>query len=232
DDNFATIERAVEEGRRIYDNIRKSVVFLLPTNGAQSLVILVAVLAGLALPLQPVQILWVNLVTAVTLSLALAGEPAERGIMSRPPRPAGSHVVTPRLLALIIVASLLIGGATLGVYLLDGRLGASAGTSQTAAVTVLAVAQLTFLFSCRFLGSSSLTPRVLRGNRLVWIACGALVALQLVFVYAPFMHAWFSSTPLGVRDWALAAGAAVVVLLLTEAAKAVIRGTEGPARAM
>ena len=86
DDNFATIERAVEEGRRIYDNLRKSVVFLLPTNGAQSLVILVAVLFGLTLPLSPVQILWVNMVTAVTLSLALAYEPAEPDLMRRPPR--------------------------------------------------------------------------------------------------------------------------------------------------
>ena len=232
DDNFATIERAVEEGRRIYDNIRKSVVFLLPTNGAQSLVILVAVLAGLALPLAPVQILWVNLVTAVTLSLALAGEPAEPDIMSRPPRPPRAHVVSPRMLALIVVASLLIGGGTLGVYLIDGELGADAGRSQTAAVSVLALAQMAFLFSCRFLGSSSLTPRVLRGNSLIWVACGALLALQLVFVYAPFMHAWFSSTPIGLRDWLLAVAGAVLVFLLVEVAKAVLRATERPARAM
>ena len=94
DDNFATIERAVEEGRRIYDNIRKAVVFLLPTNGAQSLVILVAVLAGLALPLSPVQILWINLATAITLSLTLAGEPAEPGIMARPPRSPSEQVLS------------------------------------------------------------------------------------------------------------------------------------------
>lgn len=86
DDNFATIERAVEEGRRIYDNIRKSVLFMLPTNGAQSLIILVAILIGFALPLQPVQILWVNMVTSVTLSLALVFEKAEDGLMARPPR--------------------------------------------------------------------------------------------------------------------------------------------------
>jgi len=224
DDNFATIERAVEEGRRIYDNVRKSVVFL-PTNGAQSLVILVAVLAGLALPLAPVQILWVNLVTAVTLSLALAGEPAEPDVMARPPRPAGAHVISPSVLALVGVASLLIGGATLAVYLVEVRLGAGVRSAQTAAVTVLAIAQMAYLFSCRFLGSSSLTPRVLRGNRLVWVACGALVVLQLVFVYAPFMHTWFAAAPIGLRDWGLALAAGVVVLLLTEVAKAVLRAT-------
>ncbi len=92
DDNFATIERAVHEGRRIYDNIRKSVVFLLPSNGSQSLVVIVAVLlGGITLPLSPLQILWVNLVTTLTLTLALTGEPAEAGIMRRPPPAHGGN---------------------------------------------------------------------------------------------------------------------------------------------
>ncbi|WP_309135109.1 HAD-IC family P-type ATPase [Cellulomonas sp.] len=225
DDNFATIERAVEEGRRIYDNIRKSVVFLLPTNGAQSLVILVAVMLGLALPLSPVQILWVNLVTAVTLSLALAYEPAEPGIMDRPPRSPREPVLSRRALVLVVAASLLIGGATLAVYLVEKQLGAGDGVAQTSAVTVLVLGQVAFLLSCRFLGRSSLTPRVLVGNRVVWLAVGVLLALQLVFTYAPFMHGWFESAPIGVRDWGLAAGAAVVVLLLVEAVKALTRRT-------
>jgi magnesium-transporting ATPase (P-type) len=228
DDNFATIERAVEEGRRIYDNIRKSVVFLLPTNGAQSLVILVAVLTGMALPLSPVQILWVNLVTAVTLSLALAGEPAEPDIMERAPRSPKAHVVSGRALAIIAVASLLIGAATFAVFVLEERLGADYGRAQTTAVCVLALGQMAYLFSCRFLGRSSLTPKVLTGNRLIWVACGALVVLQLVFVYAPFMHTWFESAPIRPRDWALAVAGALVVFLLTEAAKAVARRSDAP----
>jgi len=223
DDNFASIERAVEEGRRIYDNVRKSVMFLLPTNGAQSLVILVAVLAGLALPLSPVQILWVNLATAITLSLALAGEPAEPDVMSRPPRSPRAHVVSPRSMLVIVVASLLIGGSTLAVFVLEGTLGARTAAAQTTAVTVLALGQMAYLFSCRFLGSSSLTPRVLVGNRLVWVACGAMLALQLVFVYAPFMNRWFGSAPIGARDWVIAALGAVAVFLLTEVGKAVGR---------
>jgi len=224
DDNFATIERAVEEGRRIYDNIRKSVAFLLPTNGAQSLVILVAVLAGLALPLAPVQILWVNLVTAVTLSLALAGEPAEPGIMTRRPRSPGEHVLSGASFVLVLVASVVIGGATLAVYLLEvDHLGANEARAQTSAVTMLALAQLAYLFSCRFLGSTSLTWRVLVGNRLVWIAAGALLVLQLVFTYAPFMHDWFDSGPIGLRDWAITLVGAVLVFLVVEAAKAVLR---------
>ncbi len=226
DDNFATIERAVEEGRRIYDNIRKSVAFLLPTNGAQSLVILVAVLAGLALPLTPVQILWVNLITAVTLSLALAGEPAEPDIMTRPPRSPDAHVITARSLTLILVASAVIGAATLAVFLLEkDRLGVSDEYAQTSAVLMLALGQLAYLLNCRFLGSTSLTWRVLVGNRLVWLAAGALLLLQLVFTYAPFMHDWFGSTAIGAREWGITALGAVVVFLVIEVAKALTRRT-------
>ncbi|WP_169166753.1 cation-translocating P-type ATPase [Cellulomonas taurus] len=223
DDNFATIERAVEEGRRIYDNIRKSVVFLLPTNGAQSLVILVAVLFGLSLPLAPVQILWVNLVTAITLSLALAYEPAEPGVMSRPPRKPGGSVLSRDSFTEVITASLLIGGATLVVYLVERAAGSPNAVAQTAAVTMLALGQLAYLFSCRFLNSSSLTVRVLRGNPVVWWATGALLAFQLLFTYAPFMHSWFDSAPIGARQWAFTAGLAIVIFLLVEGVKALDR---------
>ncbi|HEY0216275.1 MAG TPA: HAD-IC family P-type ATPase [Cellulomonas sp.] len=226
DDNFASIERAVEEGRRIYDNIRKSVVFLLPTNGAQSLVILVAILAGLTLPLAPVQILWVNLVTAITLSLALAYEPAEAGVMTRPPRTPGGSVISRESLLHVVVASVLIGGATLAVFQIERSRGTSTDVAQTTAVTMLALGQLAYLFNCRFLGESSLTPRVLRGNRVVWIAAAALLALQLVFTYVPFMHSWFDSAPIGPREWALTLGLAIVVFLLVEAMKAVTRARD------
>ncbi|TNU73158.1 HAD-IC family P-type ATPase [Miniimonas arenae] len=223
DDNFATIERAVEEGRRIYDNIRKSVVFLLPTNGAQSLVILVAVLLGLALPLSPVQILWVNLATAVTLSLALAGEPAEPGIMQRPPRSPKEQVLSPRSLALVLWASVLIGGATLGVYLFERAATGNYAVAQTSAVTMLALGQLAFLLSCRFLSTSALTWRVFTGNPAIWISAGILIALQLLFSYAPFMNSWFDSAPIGFYQWGLTFGLAIVVFLLSEAGKAVLR---------
>ncbi|WP_448062470.1 HAD-IC family P-type ATPase [Cellulomonas hominis] len=231
DDNFATIERAVEEGRRIYDNIRKSVVFLLPTNGAQSLVILVAVLFGLALPLAPVQILWVNLITAVTLSLALAYEPAEPGIMTRPPRAPGGSVISRAAIRDVLVASVLIGGATLAVFSIERGRGTATDVAQTTAVTMLALGQVAYLFSCRFLSASSVTPRVLRGNPVIWVAVGSLLLLQLVFAYAPFMHSWFDSAPIGPREWALTVGLAVVVFLLVEVDKALSRrATRRPPR--
>jgi len=230
DDNFATIERAVEEGRRIYDNIRKSVVFLLPTNGAQALVILVAVLFGWALPLSPVQILWINLVTALTLSLALAGEPAEPGIMERPPRSPKEQVLSARALALVLSTSLLIGGTTLGVYLYGQAHADTYEIGQTTAVTMLALGQLAFLFNCRFLNSSSLTPRALVGNRAIWIAAGLLFALQLVYVYAPFMNSWFRSAPLPFDHWLGVLALAVGIFLVVELAKWATRRLYGASR--
>ncbi|WP_182113926.1 MULTISPECIES: HAD-IC family P-type ATPase [unclassified Actinotalea] len=223
DDNFATIERAVEEGRRIYDNIRKAVVFLLPTNGAQSLVILVAVLTGLTLPLSPVQILWINLATALTLSLTLAGEPAEPGIMRRPPRSRTEQVLSPTALAVVLVASVVIGTATLVVFLLERDRTGDYAVAQTAAVMMLGLGQLGFLLNCRLLNGSALTTRVLTGNRGLWVSAGALLVLQLVFTYAPFMNTWFGSAPIGAHSWALTAGLAVLVFLVMELAKAAIR---------
>ncbi|MBE7699161.1 HAD-IC family P-type ATPase [Oerskovia sp. Sa1BUA8] len=226
DDNFATIERAVEEGRRIYDNLRKSVLFLLPTNGAQSLVILVAVLLGWALPLQPVQVLWINMVTAVTLSLALANERAEPDIMARRPRDAKASILTAAYLRRILLVSVLIGGATMAVYFIEREQGMSVAEAQTTAVTMLALGQLAYLFNCRFLDRSSITLAVLRGNRAVWYSAGSMVALQAVFVYAPFMHSWFGSAPIGLREWGITLGLSIVVFLLVEAAKALGRSRQ------
>ncbi|MGC5166274.1 cation-translocating P-type ATPase [Luteimicrobium sp. DT211] len=223
DDNFATIERAVEEGRRIYDNVRKSVLFLLPTNGAQALVILVAVLFGLTLPLTPVQVLWVNMVTAVTLSLALAYEKAEPGVMARPPRDPDASLVGRAELGRILLVSAVIGGATLVVFFTERSGHMSVAQAQTTAVTTLVLGQLAYLFNCRFLNRSSLTLDVLRGNRVLWISSGALVVLQLVFVYAPFMHTLFDSASVGWRGWWVPLVLAVAVFLFVEGVKAVSR---------
>ncbi|GAA3018942.1 cation-translocating P-type ATPase [Microbacterium dextranolyticum] len=221
DDNFATIRSAIAEGRRIYDNLRKSVVFLLPTNGAQSLVILAAVLFGFTLPLSPVQVLWVNMVTAVTLSLALAYEPAERGIMARPPRGPGGSLIAGRELGFVGVVSVLIGGATLGVFGISLSLGTDIDVARTEAVAMLAFGQLAYLLNCRFLGRTSLTLDILRGNPVTWWSAGALVALQLVYTYAPFMHALFGSEPLTLVGWALPIGFSVAIFLAVEMLKAV-----------
>ncbi|POH66876.1 carbonate dehydratase [Cryobacterium zongtaii] len=223
DDNFATIQKAVEEGRRIRDNLQKSIIFILPTTAAQSLVVLLAVLFGFALPLQPTQILWVNLITAVTLSLALATEPAEPGIMLRRPRPAGGAVLDSEYLGRLLWVSVLITAATIGVFFYELSIGSPRAVAQTTAVTMLVLSQLVFLFNCRFLRASSLTPAVLRGNRSVWISVGTMLVLQLVFIYTPVMNVWFSSTPIGLREWVYTLGLALVIFLLVEVNKLIGR---------
>lgn len=221
DDNFATIERAVEEGRRIYANIRKSVLFLLPTNGGQALVILVAVILGLASPLEPVQVLWINMITSVTLSLALAGEPIEAGTMDRPPRDQRASILDRSGLRRIVGVSVLIGALTLFIFLWQKGHGAPIAQAQTTAVTTLALAQLGYLFNCRFLDRSSITPKVFAGNRVLWWSAAALVVLQALFVYLPVLHSWFGSQAMTAAQWGWSLGLAVVVFLAVEAGKAI-----------
>jgi potassium/sodium efflux P-type ATPase len=208
DDNFASIERAVEEGRTIYDNLQKAILFMLPTSGAQALVILVAVLLGMDLPLVPVQILWANLVTAVTLSLALAYEPAEPGLMRRPPRRPGAPILGAFALWRIAFVSVLICGATIAVFRFEEHRGNSIEMAQTMAVNALVLSQVFYLFNSRF----------------IWISIAVLIVLQLLFVYVPFLNLWFHSAPIGARDWLLPIGIGVFIFLSVEAEKAVLRG--------
>ncbi|MWB97379.1 HAD-IC family P-type ATPase [Agromyces sp. MMS17-SY077] len=221
DDNFATIRSAIAEGRRIYDNLRKSIVFILPTNGAQSLCILIAVVFGLTLPLTPVQVLWINMVTAITLTLALAYEPAERGIMQRGPRKGGGSIIDGGELVFVLIVSLIIGGASLGVFYAALGAGVDLDYARTIAVTTLALAQMTYLFNCRFLSRSSLTLEVFRGNPVVWWSSGALIVLQLGYTYLPFMNRLFESAPLTWNSWIAPILVAIGVFLLIEGLKAI-----------
>lgn len=223
DDNFATIGHAVEEGRRIRDNLQKSILFLLPTTSAQALVLLLAVLVGFTLPLQATQILWVNLITAITLSLALATEPAEPGSMDRGPLPSGRGIIDRSYMGRIVWVAALITAATIGVFFFETGSGASSAEAQTTAVTMLTLGQLAFLFNCRFLKASALRPAVLRGNKAIYISGGVLLVLQLIFVYAPFMHPWFHSAPISARQWGYTTVIAALIFLLTEASKAIER---------
>ncbi len=199
DDNFASIGQAVREGRTIYDNLRKAIVFILPTNGAEGLVVLVAVAFGLVLPLTPVQILWVNMVTAVTLALALAFEPAEPGVMSRPPRKSTAPILDRPFLWRIAFVSSLIGLATIAVFIVERSLGMELAMARTLAVNTLVFGQIFYLFNSRFLYQSSLTLQRLLANRVAWLMVGVLIVLQLIFVYTPVMQSWFGTTALSAR---------------------------------
>ena len=230
DDNFSSIERAVEEGRTIYDNLRKSILFMLPTNGGEALVVIAAVVAGFTLPLSPLQILWVNMVIAVTLAFALAFEPAEPGVMGRPPRDPNAPIMGARFLWRIGFVSVLLGGATLAVFSWYMAGDVPLEEARTMAVNILVVAQVFYLFNVRVLGSFSLKPSILVSNRVAWICIAALIALQSLFLYAPFMNTWFGSTPLGWEQWALCIAIGAAIMLIVEVEKAVINKFWPPAK--
>lgn len=223
DDNFSSIEKAVEEGRTIYDNLKKAILFILPTNGAQGFVMLAAVVFGLVLPLTPVQILWVNMVVAVTLALALAFEPAEPEVMQRPPRDPAASIIDAGFVWRIAFVSLLIGGATLLVFQYAMAMGMPIEVARTMAVNTLVFGQLFYLFNSRFLRESALKLALLFSNRAVWIAVSVLVVLQLLFVYAPFMQLWFGTATVELRHWLLPLGIGVAVFLVIETEKYLLR---------
>ncbi len=223
DDNFTSIEKAIKEGRTIYDNLRKAILFILPTNGAEALVILTAILFGLALPLTPVQILWVNMVTAVTLALALAFEPAEPGVMERPPREPGTSILGAFFVWRIISVSLLIGGATIAVFLYERNQGTSLEYARTLAVNTLVCGQVFYLFNSRYLKRTSLKISRLMANPAAWVAVAVLACFQLLFVYAPFMQIWFGSAPLEAGQWLIPLGIGMAVFLIVETEKLLTR---------
>jgi magnesium-transporting ATPase (P-type) len=226
DDNFSSITQAVAEGRTIYDNLRKAILFSLPTNGAQGLVLFVAVIFGLVLPLTPVQILWVNMVVAVTLALALAFEQAEPGVMRRPPRDPQAAIIDGGFLWRIAFVSLLIGGASLAVFEWQMAHGVALGTARSMTVNTLVIGQAFYLFNSRFLLASSLQLRLLFSNRIAWLAIAVLLGLQLLFIYAPFMQLWFGTAPLTLQHWLVSLLIGLLVFLIIEAEKAILRRRE------
>ncbi len=223
DDNFASIVHAVEEGRTVYDNLRKTILFLLPTNGGQASVVTVAIFAGMVLPIVPVQILWVNMVTAVTLALALAFEPSEPGIMKRPPRDSKAKILGAHFIWRIAYVSLLIGGATVIVFIVERRLEMPIELARTVTVNTLVCAQVFYLFNSRFIHESSCHLNRLFTNRVVWYAIAALVILQLGFVYLPFMQTAFGTAHLELRHWLVPIGVGFLVFFTVEAEKAISR---------
>ncbi|MEW9900635.1 HAD-IC family P-type ATPase [Chitinivorax sp. PXF-14] len=224
DDNFASITHAVEEGRAVYDNLKKAFIQILPTNIAEACLILFPVLFGIALPITPVQILWVNMICAVTLSLSLAFEPAEAGVMRRPPRSPREPLLSPLLVWRTAFVSALLTAGSLAVHQwLDGQ-GESELVARTAAVNTLVVAEAFYLFNCRYLVDPVLSWRGLTGNRMVLLAVGVLVLQQLAFTYLPVMNTLFGTAPLSLAHWWPIIGFGLLTLLVIEVEKRVIRG--------
>jgi magnesium-transporting ATPase (P-type) len=232
DDNFATIVRAVREGRTIYDNLKKTILFILPTNGAEAMMVLATVLFAFAqLPITPVQILWVNMVTAVTLALALAFEPTEPGVMRRPPRDPNEPILSGYLLWRIAFVSVLIGAAALGLFFRELALGGSEERARTMVVNMLAAGQFFYLFNSRFIRRSMLSPRAIFGNPYALLAGGILLVLQATFTYVPIFQLWFGTEGLPMDRWLWINSAGFGVFLIVEIEKALLRAfTRDPAQ--
>ena len=223
DDNFASITAAVREGRTVYNNIEKAILFMLPTNGGQALTILAAIFLGLVLPITPPQILWINMVTSVTLALAISFEPHERDVMGRPPRMANQPLLNRFGIWRIAFISLLLLVFTFGTFYWLSHHGVPIEISRTAAVNAMILGQVFYLVNSRFLFESSLSVRALLGNPLVPAAIGGVVLLQALFTYAPFMHHIFGSEnlPLWIWKWLLLGG--VVFFIVVELEKVLVR---------
>jgi Ca2+-transporting ATPase len=241
DDDFATIVAAVEEGRAIFDNVRKFLRFLLSSNIGEVLTMFFGVLlaeriglraegSGTVLPLVATQILWVNLLTDVAPALALGVDPADDGLMARPPRPPGERVITPRMWGGILYVGVVTAAATLLVLdaSLPGGFVAGTGTlpyAQSMAFTTLVVAQLFNVFNARSDERSAFARPFT--NRWLWGAVGAALALQALVLYVhPLQHA-FGTVPLDASDWLRCLAAGSAVLWLREVSKLIARARSG-----
>ena len=223
DDNFASITRAIEEGRTVYDNIRKTIMYIMPTSGGEAGMLIIAILLGMTLPISPVQILWVNMVTAITLSLSLAFEKAEPGIMQHLPRDPSKSILSGYMIWRIVLVStfLTIGG--LALFLSGQAQGMSLEACRTLAVNALVMGEICYLFNCRYLSASALSYQGIFGNRYALLAIGLLAILQLLFTYHPLMQQWFGTAAIDFIAWFKILALGVGLFLIIEFEKWVMR---------
>ncbi|MBI4005266.1 MAG: cation-transporting P-type ATPase [Gammaproteobacteria bacterium] len=219
DDNFSSITRAVKEGRTVYDNLKKSIVFILPTNGGEAFILVIAILLGLLLPITPVQILWVNMITAVTLSLSLAFEPSEETVMQRPPRQPGEPILSRFLVWRIVFVSLIMVMGTFGLFLWARGNGATIEYARTIAVNTLVMFEVFYLFNTRYIHMSVLSLKGMIGNRFIIIATVLVILFQVLFTYASPMQRLFETVSLTWDTWLHIIPVAFSVFILVELEK-------------
>ncbi len=223
DDNFASIVAAVHEGRTVYDNIRKVIAWTIPTNGGEVLTVIAAILFGFTLPMTAAQILWINLILTVTLGLVLAFEPPEPGVMCRPPRPAAAALLSPFLVwRVFFVSGLFVAGA-LGVFFYALGRGLDVDTARTLVVNTIVVLEIFYLFNVRYLHTTSITWRGALGTPAVLAAIAVVVAAQFMFTYAPVMHDLFGTRPVALMDGIVVVLTGVLLMLVLEGEKIVLR---------
>jgi magnesium-transporting ATPase (P-type) len=223
DEDFASIVAAVHEGRTVHDNIRKVIGWTLPTNGGEVLTVVAAIVAGFTMPVSPVQILWINLVTAVSLGLALAFEPAEPGVMARPPRPAGAALLSRFLAWRVGFVALLFTAGALGIFFYALERGLGIEAARTMVVNAIVVFEIAYLFNVRFLHTSSFTLRGALGTTAVRLAVAVVVVAQLAFTYLPPLQALFDTRPVGLLDGSIILAAGALLMLVLEVEKWLLR---------
>jgi Ca2+-transporting ATPase len=221
DDNFATIEAAVEEGRGVYDNLVKFIAWTLPTNGGEGFVLLAAMLLGTTLPVLPVQLLWVNMVTTVFLGTALVFEPREPGLMQRPPRKVDAPILDRGLAWRTLIISTVIGAFAFGFFELAEQIGHSVEQARTIALNTIVVAEVGYLFACRSLHAPLLrlgvwsNPWVLGGSAL-------MLLIQLVVTYSPLMNRLLHTAPIDARWWLVMTAVGAAIFLVAEVKKMLV----------
>ena len=222
DDNFASIEAAVEEGRAVFDNLTKFFVWTLPTNGGEALTIIAAVVAGTPLPVAPVQILWINMTTAILLGLMLAFEPKEPGIMDRPPRDPRAPLLSPDIFKRIGLVSLLLSAGAFGIFIWLRRTEqTSLEEAQTAATTVFVFGEMFYLFNCRSL-TRSMFEIGLFTNRLALWGSAVMVSMQSFLTANPVMNRLFHTRPLSWQTWGVITLFSLAIYLIIEVEKRIV----------
>ena len=222
DDNFATIASAVQEGRRVYDNLKKTILFIMPTNLAQGLLIVVALLAGNLIPLTPVLILWMNMATSATLSFGLAFEAGERNIMRRPPRQSNENVMDGFAIWRVGFVGTLIAACAFTLEAWLQPRGHSPEFIRTVLVQTLVTAQWVYMLNCRVSDGFSL-GRGLLMNKGIWLVSGILLLLQLAIIYVPFLQMLFGTEALPLRYWGITFAIGIALFFIVEIEKPLTR---------
>jgi cation-transporting P-type ATPase F len=216
DDNFTSIESAVEEGRNVFDNLTKYIVWILPTNLGQGLVILAAVILNTELVASPVQILWINMTTALLLGLMLAFEPQEKDTMKRPPRDPDEPILTNSLIMRTLLVGFILLVTAYGLFMYETEiLGATLDEGRSVATTVFIILQSFYLLNCRSL-VRPFFPSGAFSNAWIFYGIGLMLALQLAFVYLPFMNTLFHTAPIPLMSWVRVILAGLVLYFVVE----------------
>lgn len=219
DDNFASIASAVREGRTVYDNIKKVISWTLPTNAGEAMAIIVALIFGLSLPIAPIQILWINLITAVTLGIALAFDPTEENTMRRPPRPRNEPLLSGELVWHIMLVSILFLCGVYGMFAYATDRGYSIELARTIVVNTLVVMEIFHLFFIRNIYGTSLTWKAVRGTKVVWMTVIVITIAQFAITYLPPLQTVFSTVSIPFWDGVLIVGVGVALFAIIETEK-------------